>query len=78
MISGLTYRFKVQARNMFGLSPYTSETVINVGSRPDQPLSPSTTVVGSNVVVAWSAPNSNGSPITSYRISLRQADLTFS
>ena len=78
MISGLTYRFKVQARNMFGLSPYTSETVINVGSRPDQPLSPSTTVVGSNVVVAWSAPNANGSPITSYRISLRQADLTFS
>jgi len=63
---------------MFGLSPYTSEIVINVGSKPDQPLAPSTTVLGSNVIVTWTAPNANGSPITSYRISLRQADLTFS
>jgi hypothetical protein len=35
-------------------------------------------VLESNVIVTWTAPNDNGSPITSYRITLQQADLTYS
>lgn len=32
---------------------------------------PTTTVVGSNVIISWEAPSSNGSPILSYVITLR-------
>ena len=32
---------------------------------------PVTTVVGSNVILSWTAPSSNGSPILAYVITLR-------
>lgn len=35
---------------------------------------PSTTVIDSNVIIAWSAPESNGSPINAYIIELRDHD----
>ena len=63
---------------MFGLSDYSSELTLIIGSKPDQPNAPSTYVIADNVIVEWTAPNSNGAPITSYRISIRQADLTYS
>jgi hypothetical protein len=35
LIRGSTYKFKVQSRNMFGLSDYSSELQLIIGSKPD-------------------------------------------
>lgn len=34
-------------------------------------------MIGNNVIIEWKAPNANGSPITSYRITIKQRDGTF-
>lgn len=46
--------------------------------KPDQPAPPSTSVVAADVIITWTAPTDNGSPITSYRLTLGQQDSTFS
>ena len=38
---------------------------------------PVTAVSANKLVITWTNPPSNGSPITSYRVTIRQADLTF-
>lgn len=78
LTSGLTYKFKLQARNSFGLSAYTDEVqgTLAVGFKPSQPEAPTTSNVADQVLVQWTAPNENGSPITGYRIELRQNDMT--
>ena len=45
---------------------------------PDTPPTPTTSLheVNNMVTLSWSAPSNNGSPITSYRILIRQSDLT--
>jgi hypothetical protein len=44
---------------------------------PSQPAEPTTTVVANTVVFDWDAPLDNGTPITEYKILIRQADLTY-
>jgi hypothetical protein len=44
---------------------------------PEKPNTPSTTVVTNYVVFNWEAPVDNGSPITSYKVYIRKADLTY-
>jgi hypothetical protein len=51
---------------------------LTVGFKPDQPQPPVTTVVADSVVITWVAPNENGTPITSYRVAIRQKDNNFS
>jgi hypothetical protein len=68
---GVTYKFKVQARNSFGLSVYSADLELTVGYKPAQPAAPSTTVVADDVIVSWVAPDAHGSPITSFRITLQ-------
>lgn len=46
--------------------------------KPDQPISPATSVVAADVIITWDAPSENGSPITGYRVTIGQSDLTFS
>jgi len=41
---------------------------------PDTPSSPTTTNSGANAVISWTAPKKNGSTITSYTVTLRQLD----
>lgn len=40
--SGSTYRFKVQARNSFGLSAYSEELTLTIGFIPEVPSAPTT------------------------------------
>lgn len=68
MTSGTTYRFKVQARNSHGLSDYSTEIVHLAAFKPDAPLTVTTTIELSNVVIEWANPVDNGSPITGYEI----------
>jgi hypothetical protein len=76
LTAGVTYKFKVQARNTEGFSAYSAEVEILAAQAPSAPLTPTTTISGSNVVVNWSAPTDNGSPILGYLILIRQSDLT--
>ena len=71
MSVGLTYKFKVVARNAFGLSADSAELAILAAQMPDKPLTPSTTIGGANVVIDWVAPHDGGSPITGYKIYIR-------
>ena len=41
--------------------------------KPATPAIPVTAVVGSNIFVSWTAPSSNGSPITGYIITFRDS-----
>jgi hypothetical protein len=46
---GTTYNFKVQARNVYGLSDYSAEVLILAAQIPDATAAPTTIVLGSNV-----------------------------
>ena len=70
LTSGLTYNFKVQALNSFGLSVYSDTLTIVAGFKPEKPSSPTTTNTASNILLQWTEPVDNGSPITSYRITI--------
>lgn len=56
--AGVTYQFKVAARNQVGLSVYTSSFSIVAASVPSAPNAPTTTVDGpeTGVVISWNAP----------------------
>lgn len=61
------------------MSDYSLPVSILSAQTPNIPAAPTTTFIGSNLVVSWTAPISGGSPITAYRIKIRHSDgVTFS
>lgn len=74
VVSGTSYKFKVQARNDFGLSGYSVAVTILAAQTPNQPDAPVTSVSTSNIVISWTAPYDNGSPILSYDVLIRKSD----
>jgi hypothetical protein len=70
LTSGETYSFKIQARNAYGLSASSTNVQLLNAFIPAVAVAPSTVVIAENVILTWTAPSSNGSPITSYRIKL--------
>lgn len=79
LTTGTTYSFKIQSSNSFGISDYSSSFSVLCAFVPVAPLAPTTSVSTSNVVITWNAPSSNGgSPLTSYSIYIRKADLSYS
>jgi len=77
LTAGLYYSFKVEAQNAFGYSAFSPEVSILCATVPEKPNTPTTTVVGSNVIFDWDAPNDNGTPINEYKILIRNADSSF-
>jgi hypothetical protein len=78
LTEGHTYAFKVEARNSVGYGDLSAEVSILAGQLPDQTTAPTTTIDGSNVVVAWDLPDIRGSPIIAYTITVKESDdLTF-
>lgn len=76
LTKGRTYAFKVQSRNSVGLSDFSSPPISILAAQiPAQPVAPTTTVSGANVVIVWSAPDNGGSALTAYQIKVRQSDL---
>jgi hypothetical protein len=80
LTEGSTYQFKVEARNVYGFSVFSNTVSILAAQIPDQPFpAPTTTWIPDNVIVSWSIPDSGGSPITGYKVFLRQNDnITYS
>jgi hypothetical protein len=68
---GLTYTFRVEARNAFGYSAYSDSIAILCATHPEKPATPTTTVVTNYVIFNWDAPVDNGTPITSYQVYIR-------
>lgn len=63
---GVTYRFKVAARNWYGYSSLSDPVSILAAEEPQKPAAPTTTLVGPNVVINWSEPLDGGSEILYY------------
>jgi large repetitive protein len=68
LTSGVTYNFKVQSRNSHGFSDYSDEVTLLCAFKPDAPLTVTTSISNSDVIVSWSNPVDNGSPITGYQV----------
>jgi hypothetical protein len=60
------------------LSSYSSEIELLAAFKPAQPIPPVTHIVEDKIVVDWTAPSDNGSPITSYRVTFKKADGEYS
>ena len=74
MTEGSTYQFKVEARNVYGFSTFSNTVSILAAQIPDQPTTVSTTWSPDNVIVNWNIPDSGGSPITGFKVFLRESD----
>jgi hypothetical protein len=72
LTSGTTYEFKVEARNEFGYSEYSSTLSLLAAYIPEVPTNVATNMDGSQVRVSWTLPSDNGSPITSYKVYIQE------
>lgn len=72
LTGGLTYKFKIESRNIKGFSPESSVISILAAGKPETPLAPTTSVLASNVIITWVAPFDNYLSITGYRIKILQ------
>lgn len=70
----MTYQFKVQAKNSYGLSAYSSVKSVLTAQKPDDPSAPITEIDGTYVKVFWDEPFNGGYAISSYTIKLMQVD----
>lgn len=68
LTKGVIYDFKVQARNAHGYSGFSDTFSILCAIRPGIPSNILTVNSNENVVISWTAPTNNGSPITAYTI----------
>lgn len=74
---GTTYEFTVEARNSVGYSTSSVSVAFLHALPPEAPSAPTTTNSETNVIIDWTEPLNNGSPITSYTIIIEQNDGIF-
>jgi len=72
LTAGLIYSFKVESRNSYDFSTYSEPITLLCAFKPEPPPIVLTTNSGDKVIVSWATPNSNGSPVTSYKILIRE------
>ncbi len=77
LIAGVTYQFRVESRNSYGYSAYSSSISLLCAYKPDPPLTVTTANSNNQVTITWTTPVTNGSPITSFKIYIRNIDLSF-
>lgn len=79
IVSGKDYKFRIRAVNKWGFGFYSTTATIQASAVPNNLSSAVVTSnVGTNVRIAWAAPNTNGNAITAYDIKIKQADGQFS
>ena len=71
---GTTYEFKVESRNSYGYSDYSGVLSMLCAFKPEPPLTVTTENQNDIVKVVWDDPVANGSPITGFRILVREHD----
>jgi len=72
LTTGLTYKFKVKARNDGGFSPDSSAVMILVAQKPDTPVAPTTSIDDSNVLIEWTPPYDQGDALQGFQIFILQ------
>jgi hypothetical protein len=78
LTAGLTYKFKVEARNSFDYSAYSQEISIICATIPSIPATPTTSNINANILVDWVAPSNNGLVINSYSVLIQKSDSLWS
>lgn len=68
---GTTYEFTVEALNDKGVSEPSTSMLILHALIPTKPSAPTTTNLGQNIIIDWTAAIDNGSPVTSYLIEIK-------
>lgn len=68
VVQGGTYQFKVEARNAYGYSEFSNTLTVSASEVPEQPAAPTTTWLPDDIVISWTTPDDNGSPIIGYTI----------
>lgn len=72
LTSDIIYTFKIEARNAYGYSGYSSDISIRAASVPDAPTSlqnDASVTKATQIGLTWSdGPSSGGSPVLDYRI----------
>lgn len=76
LTAGTTYVFNIESRNSYSYSPVSEEITLLCAFIPEPPATVQTTNFEDKVIVTWSDPVTNGSPITSYRFFIRESDFT--
>jgi len=71
LTAGVTYSFKIESRNSYGYSTYSSSITLLCAYVPDPPITVSTANSADKITITWSSPTTNGSPITAYKIYIR-------
>lgn len=72
-----SYTFRYRAKNVFGFGVFSPETVIKAIDAPDQPSPVTVANVAAVVEVSWTAPATNGSPITGYEVAIQSGTGSF-
>jgi hypothetical protein len=73
VIKGAAYRFRIRAKNIWGWGPYSATTQIVASAVPAQMIAVVTSIdiATGDLVLDWTAPEDNGSPITMYQVEIR-------
>lgn len=78
LTEGVIYHFIVQSRNQHGYSDSSDTLSILSAYIPEPPVTVSTTNNNDHIIIDWSFPDFNGSPITAYHVYVRESDsITF-
>jgi hypothetical protein len=74
---GVSYTFRVRAKNSIGLGVYSFTIVVTPASIPSKMATAATSTVSTSVRIAWDLPNLNGGTIVSYRVWIMKKDGTY-
>ena len=76
LTAGFVYEFSVESRNTYGYSLPSDNLILLSAYKPAAPIDVQTIIEGDSFKVQWNLDTDNGSPITSYRVFIRQSDET--
>jgi len=79
-VPGKIYYFRISAQNDHGWSPFSDVKPIlaaNVPNKVGMALVNPESAVSTNVLITWTAPTANGSPIESYEVQLKASNGNF-
>ena len=68
LLSHKPYKFKLQARNIYGYGPFSDEITIYTTDVPHPMDTLVTTKVGDNTKITWTEPSTGGQSILEYQV----------
>lgn len=66
LTTGTTYQFAIAGKNELGIGAVSTVLTLVCATNPEIPAAPTTTIIGTNVEIAWTNPNNGGDNIISY------------